>query len=669
MRFNPLSSVRTQLILIIIVVLLAPICGIGVYYFTTISDRMTTLDDKATQDASTAAHGMLSIFASHVMDVTVTNSRWEDFRTAIENHDTDWIEGNVSIAVDVVPNIDFVVTADNNGQVLTHSSGFQEFESSIKDTGIIEYISGKGDFTGLMPTSKGVAFIAASKVTDEDNTKPSTGILIFGRLLDPEAMSAISDTVGVGVGFYSELGTGKGWIEPAGNLPKEDQIASSLYAQALKDSAGSSHENIIEQNGQSFSVLMTPVLGWSGKVVGLLSIARELNVSSQVSAELSRLSLLAGVAALMLILLIAIIIERRIIAPLKRISIYMKHVAGGLLSTEAPAKELRRKDEIGYITGTLHTTVSSLHDIVRGIEATSGQTAAATSVLAGETETTKAGLEQIVQSMRSLSDGAEAQMQGTASGARAMSGIAAGIYQIHDRTYMVSQQTDAASQHAEEGQASIQRAVEQIGNASHSVQQVVRQMDQLNQHSEETMEIVEWIGKIATQTNILALNANIEASRAGEHGKGFAVVAEEVRKLAQQSNEAAGRVYERVSSIREHISMAVQRIHDGSLEVSEGSRLAQSAELAFARITDSVTSMNNQLQEMSAATEEISAGSQEVSAMVEQTETVSRHAAGQIKEVTGIADSQFASVSRITSEMSKLNEQIRELAEAAGRYR
>lgn len=669
MRLNPLSSVRTQLISVIILILLAPICGIGVYYFNTISDRMTKLDDKATQDASAAAHGMLSILASHVMDVTVTNSRWEDYRAAIGQQDAEWIEENISSAVDIVPNIDFVITADNKGKVISHSGGLTEFETSIADTGIIDNTVSKGDFTGLLPTSKGVAFIAASKVTDEENTKPSTGVLIFGRLLDENVMSAISGAVGVGVGFYSELGANKGWVQPGADFPKEEETASSVYAMAVKGDPAASHEKNIDRNGRSYSVLMTPVLGWSGEPVGLLSIARELNVSTEVSSELRRLSLLAGFAALILIVLIALIIERRIIAPLKRITMYMKKVADGVLSTAAPAKEVRRQDEIGYIAVTLHSTVSSLHDIVKRIEVTSGGTVEAMNVLTGETEATKAGIEQVVQSMRTLSAGAEAQMQGTASGARAMNDIAEGIHHIHDRTFHVSQRTEEAAEYAGEGQEKIQQAVEQISHASESVKQIVLQMDDLHKHSEEIMEIVEWMGKIASQTNVLALNANIEASRAGQHGRGFAVVAEEVRKLAQQSNEAAGRVYERVTTVRQHISLAVERIHSGSVEVSLGASLAQSAEDAFTKIAESVATMNSQLQGMAAATEEMSAGSEEVSAMVEQTEKLSQHAAGQINEVTGIADSQFASVSRITSEMNKLQEQIRELAAVVSRYR
>ncbi|AZN40194.1 methyl-accepting chemotaxis protein [Paenibacillus albus] len=663
-------SVRSQIILLIAVVLLAPITGIGLYYYHSITSKLEVMDRGATDESAASVEGMLAILSSHVMDVTVTNSHWGDYRTAMLTHDLEWITDNVAGAINIIPNVDFTVTADYDGNVVLQSGDIADFKvPNISKLGIVQKAKADGDFSGLLVTSKGIAFIAASKITDEENKLSSPGVLVFGRLLDAKALSVIASTVGVDVSFYSKLGS-TGWIDSDKTVVKQAAAAEQLYDGQMKAAASLKQPIVanLDQDGHPYSVKMMPVTDYAGKPIGVLSVARELRVSSEVASGLSKLSLQAGAAALILIAIIGFFIERRIITPLKRIHSYLKQVAEGRLSAGAPSGELKRRDEIGFITGTLQTTVTDLHRIVKGIETTSTSASGTAAVLSGETEETRAGIGQIVNHMHVLTEGTEAQLVGAASGTKAMSGIAEGIQQIFERTISVTHSASESTGFAEDGRTSITNAVVQMNQASSSVQQVVDDMQQLEKHSESIVEIAEWIGKIASQTNILALNANIEASRAGEQGKGFAVVADEVRKLAMQAGEAAGQVQERVTTIREQIELAVAHIQQGHIEVSEGTQLVQTAEHSFSRIADSIASMNVKLQEVAAATEEMTAGSQEMAAMVEQTETVSRNAAQLTKEVSGIAEARAASVSRITSVMSELNEQIQELGHAVARY-
>ncbi|SEO21707.1 methyl-accepting chemotaxis protein [Paenibacillus sp. OV219] len=662
-------SVRSQIILLIAVVLLAPITGIGLYYYHSITSKLEVMDRGATDESAASVEGMLTILSSHVMDVTVTNSHWGDYRTAMLTHDLEWITDNVAGAVDIIPNLDFTVSADYDGNVVLQSGDVADFMvPNISKLGIVQKAKADGDFSGLLVTNKGIAFIAASKITDEENKLSSPGVLIFGRLLNADALSGIASTVGVDVSFYSKLGD-TGWIDSDKTGVKEAAAAEKLYDDQMKsNSPGHPIIASLNQADHPYSVKMLSVTDYAGKPIGVLSVARELRVSSEVASGLSKLSLQAGAAALILIAIIGFFIERRIITPLKRIHAYLKQVAEGRLSAQAPAGELKRRDEIGFITGTLQTTVSDLHGIVKGIETTSTSASGTAAVLSGETEETRAGIGQIVDHMHMLTEGAEAQLVGAASGTKAMSGIADGIQQIFERTISVTHSATESTGFAEDGRTSINNAVVQMNHASGSVQQVVNDMQKLEKHSESIVEIAEWIGKIASQTNILALNANIEASRAGEHGKGFAVVADEVRKLAMQAGEAASQVQEQVTTIREQIEVTVAHIEQGHIEVSEGTQLVQTAEHSFSRIADSITSMNVMLQEVAAATEEMTAGSQEMAAMVEQTETVSRNAAQLTKEVSRIAEARAASVNRITSVMSELNEQIQELGSSVTRY-
>ena len=191
----------------------------------------------------------------------------------------------------------------------------------------------------------------------------------------------------------------------------------------------------------------------------------------------------------------------------------------------------------------------------------------------------------------------------------------------------------------------------------------------LGERSKEIGQIVDTISGIAGQTNLLALNAAIEAARAGEQGRGFAVVAEEVRKLAEQSQDAAKKIATLISEIQGDTDKAVLAMSEGTREVKIGTEVVTAAGYAFEEIEVMVTEVSNQVKEISAAVQQMASSSQQIVSSVKEIDELSKNAAGEAQTVSAATEEQSASMEEIASSSQSLAKMAQDLQEAVSKFR
>ena len=177
------------------------------------------------------------------------------------------------------------------------------------------------------------------------------------------------------------------------------------------------------------------------------------------------------------------------------------------------------------------------------------------------------------------------------------------------------------------------------------------------------------IAGIAGQTNLLALNAAIEAARAGEQGRGFAVVAEEVRKLAEQSQEAAKKIAELIGEIQGDTDKAVVAMNDGTREVKTGAEVVNAAGVAFQEISGLVTQVSSQVKEISAAIQQMASGSQQIVDSVKRIDGLSKTSAGEAQSVSAATEEQLASMEEIAGSSEALSKLAQDLQAAVAKFR
>ncbi len=287
-------------------------------------------------------------------------------------------------------------------------------------------------------------------------------------------------------------------------------------------------------------------------------------------------------------------LRQRLVNPVKEMGETVHQAASGDLSVDIAVDS---NDEIGQLAKALKNMILQIRGIISEVSEKSNYLSSSAGQLNANYQQSTVQANQTATTMGEI--------------ASAVSQVAASVQEISQ----VSVKTSDFANNGKEGVAIIGSQMQAITDSTTHASDVIHS---LSQKAKEITQIVELISSISDQTNLLALNAAIEAARAGEQGRGFAVVAEEVRKLAEQSAQAAKRIKDLIISIQLESQKAEEAMSSGSQEVEAGNRVVNELKESFNAIIEAVHILSDQIQEAASATEETSAGVQEVAATVEE---------------------------------------------------
>lgn len=380
--------------------------------------------------------------------------------------------------------------------------------------------------------------------------------------------------------------------------------------------------------------------------------------------------LVAGIALAISVLigiLVMVYIRKTIISPLNGIVNEAKIIAAGDLSQQDIV--VKTKDEIGQLGNAFNSMKNNLSNLIKNIQVNSEQVNGAAQELSASTEEISATTEDVTVRVNDTAERAQISAHASNESARAMEETAAGVQRIAESTQKLLGNSVDATQTAKDGGQIIYDAQQQMSIISSSTNSVNALVQKLAQQTEEINNISQLITSITDQTNLLALNAAIEAARAGEHGKGFAVVADEVRKLAEQSKSSANSIVNLTLEIKADTENVERAVSDSLVSVEDGVKIISNAGESFTTIVDAVTQMSMQIQEISATSEELSASAEQVTASVNEIALSSNESSGNLEMIAAAVEEQTATMHQVNAVAVSLSDNAQTLQQEIQQFK
>lgn len=370
-------------------------------------------------------------------------------------------------------------------------------------------------------------------------------------------------------------------------------------------------------------------------------------------------SIIMIIAAALIALVFGSLVSRSITVPIRKLADQIKLVSDGDLTVQPFV--IKNNDEIGDLAQAYNKMVSDLKSIVSQVKDASMQVASSSEELTASAEESAHVTEKINLAMQQTAEGTGTQLQKVTEVTAFIQQMSAGTQKIAANGDEMSVLADTASRASEDGIKSVSELIGQIEKINQAAVDTGSAINTLGESSKEIGSIVNIITDIANQTNLLALNAAIEAARAGEHGRGFAVVADEVRKLAEQSAASAQQIAGLIQVIQKEVENAIQFGEQSAKEIEEGLGKTQEASLSFAFVQDAIASLTTKVKEVSAAVDRLNEGSQLIVNATGEVAGLVSEVADASKQNAAATEEQLAMMEEITSSsiaLSRLAEDL-----------
>ncbi|WP_035796702.1 methyl-accepting chemotaxis protein [Clostridium akagii] len=382
-------------------------------------------------------------------------------------------------------------------------------------------------------------------------------------------------------------------------------------------------------------------LGWK---ICLIIPQSELNASS---ANLLIISLIVIAITLFLLVIVILLYSGYLTNRLKPVNLLSKNIALGNLATDSLV--VKGDDEISQMSENLNTMVENLRNIVQEVSSTLENVVATSEELSSNTEQTQLASEQIAKALQDVAGGGETQTILTNKAVVVTDDIFNQIKSILSNVNKANIASKKAYSKAKTGDIVVLAALAKMSKIETKVGVSSTIIDTLGQKSGEISNIISLITSIAEQTNLLALNAAIEAARAGEHGKGFAVVADEVRKLAEQSQVASNHISTLVSEIQKDVKSAVDSMKDGTESVKEGIEAVQDVGKTFNTILVEVDSVSVQTQEIENRADKVYEGTESLVVSIASINKITSESNDSTQTIAASTEEQTASMKEVAN--------------------